>query len=263
MGEFPRLFVRITERLLRSLPRVSTFWCGFWLGVLPSSVIASIDEALYSLRSHYGTAEHNRKGLAPWERRAIETYFPDGARTMVLAVGGGREVVALRRLGFDARGWESHPELAASAQVLLSDEGHPGVIHFARRDEVPHGDEIFDAVILGWSMYTLVHGRGKRVDLLRAIRRRVAEGGPVLLSFFDRAGDDARSISVSRFANLFRRALRRNPIEIGDDMLPNVVHRFTREEIETELRSAGFELLHFEPAGPGPLDSAWAVGRAA
>ena len=263
MGRSARLFVRITERLRRSVPRIEQYWSGFWLGVLPRSAMASVDEALYSLRSNYRTPEHNRQGLAPWERAAIAGNFRSGSRLMVLAVGGGREVVALRRLGFDAHGWESHPELLASAQQLLAEEGHPGVIHAARRDEVPPGDDTYDGIILGWGMYMLVHGRHRRIALLRAVRRRLVAGGPVLLSFFARAGDDRRAVRVFGIAQALRRMLRREPVEPGDDMLPNVVHRFTKEEVEEELGAAGFELLRFDDAGSGPLGSAWAVARPA
>jgi hypothetical protein len=258
-----QLFVRVTERLRRSFPRAGQYWSGFWLGALSRNAMAAVDEALYSLRSNYQTAEHNRQGLAPWERAAIEAYFSPGSRLMVLAVGGGREVVALRRLGFDAQGWESHPELLASAQKLLVEEGHAGVIHPVRRDEVPVGSDIYDGIILGWGMYMLVHGRPRRLALLGAAHRRLVAGGPLLLSFFDRVSDDRRALRVFRIAQLVRRILFREPVELGDDMLPNVVHRFTRDEIEQELKAAGFELLRFEPSGSGRLASAWAVARRA
>lgn len=263
MRRASRLFVRVTERLRRSFPRAEPYWSGFWLGTLSRGAAASVDEALYSLRSNYRSAEHNRQGLASWERVAISEYFPAGSRLMVLAVGGGREVVALRQLGFDAHGWESHPELVAAAQTLLAEEGHPGVIHHVQRDEVPTGNDMYDGIILGWGMYMLVHGRHRRIALLRAARQRLAPRAPLLLSFFDRAGDDPRAIRVFRTARLMRRLLLREPVELGDDMLPNVVHRFTQQEIEDELRAAELRFLRFEPGGSGRLDSAWAVARRA
>ena len=225
--------------------------------------MAAIDEALYSLRTNYRSAEHNRQGLAGWEREAVKAYFTAGSRIMVLGVGGGREVIALRRLGFDAFGWESHPELVTAAAELLAEEGHAGVIHHVARDAVPAGTEAYDGIVLGWGMYMLVHGRPRRVELLRAARERLAPGGPLLLSFFARGGDDPRAIRVHRVARILRRMLGREPVQLGDDMLPNVVHRFTRDEIEGELREAGFHLLRYEVAGSGRLDSAWAVGRPA
>ena len=258
-----RLFVRITERLRRTAPRAEVVWSAFWLGVLPRSAMAAIDEALFGLRSHYGSAAHNLMGLSGWERDAVDGWFAPRSRVMVIGVGGGREVIALRRLGFDAYGWESHPALVAAARALAAEEGHHDVIRPVVRDEVPAGTELYDAVIFGWGMYMLVHGRARRVALLRAARGRLAGNGPVLLSFFPRGDDDPRARRVHRVASLVRRLLRRLPPEPGDDMLPNVVHRFTREEIDSEMREAGFELLHYDPAGKGPLESAWAVGRPA
>lgn len=263
MSVAARLFVRITERLRRTAPRAEVLWSAFWLGVLPRSAMAAIDEALFALRSHYASAAHNRMGLSGWERDAVDGWFAPRSRVMVLGVGGGREVIALRKLGFDAFGWESHPALLAVARALAEEDGYPDVVRPVARDALPDGAQRYDAIIFGWGMYMLVQGRARRIALLRAARGRLAGNGPVLLSFFARGEDDQRARRIHQVASVVRRLLRRPRPEPGDDMLPNAVHRFTRDEIDSELREAGFELLHYDPAGKGPLESGWAVGRPA
>ena len=243
------------------MPRLHQLWSGAWLGVLPRRAMDAIDEALYDLSAKYHAKEHNLEGLTWWESRAIEEHFRPGSKIMVLGVGGGREVIALRRLGFEARGWESHPELLAKAQVLVQEEGWPGVIGHAARDEVPLGTETFDAAILGWSMYMLVHGRERRIALLRAVRERLAPNGPILLSFWTRDEHDRRALRVHRVACVIRWVLRRDPPDLGDDVMPNVVHRFTQAQSREELEAAGFALVHWEPQKGGRHSSGWAVGR--
>lgn len=256
-------FVKLTSWIRRSLPRVSALWSGFWLGVLPDSAIAAIDEALYDLSLNYHSREHNLQGLTPWETEAISRYFQGCRRLMVLAAGGGREVIALRRLGFEAFGWESHPALVATATALAGAEGWSGVIAPSVRDALPETTSLFDGVILGWSMYTLIHGHDRRVALLRGVRDRLPAGGPVLLSFWTRAEDDSRAWRVFQTGRIIRRLQGRPGPDLGDDMLPNVVHRFTRAQIADELAAAGFDLLRWEPSGNGPTASGWAVATRA
>lgn len=263
MGGVARLFVRAGERIARTLPGAHALWSGVWLGVLSDGQLAAIDEALYDLRAHYRGKEHNLRGLAPWETEAIGAWFPPAARIMVLGVGGGREVIALRRLGFEAFGWESHPVLVEAAKALVAAVGYPGTVQRVPRDEAPGGSERYDAAILGWGMYMLVHGRERRVALLRRVRERLPPGAPVLLSFFTRSDGEARAASVHRIGRLTRALVGRRPPELGDDLMPNAVHRFTRSEIDAELVASGFRLERYEPMGTGPLASGWAVARRA
>jgi hypothetical protein len=237
-------------------------WSGLWLGLLPRPALHDIDETMYRRRRNYQGAEHNRRGLFDWEQTAVADYFPPAGRIAVVAAGGGREVLALWRMGFRPEGYECNPALVAAADGLLPVEGCPHRVQPLPRDQAPGGAG-FDAAILGWSAYSLVAGRESRTELLRGMRRLLTPDGPLLLSFFTRGKDDRRAERVARGAARVRRLLRGAEPELGDDLLPNFVHRFTRDEIEGELTSAGFRLLRWEPQGPGRYDSGWAVAKAA
>ncbi len=183
---------------------------------------------------------------------------------LVVACGGGREVLALLGDGFDAYGCESHPALAEYARKLLATRGHPDRIVDAPRDALPPATQPWDAVVLGWGMYSLVHGRKRRIALLEQARAQLAAGGLLLLSFFD-AGAEGRRLRLTRaLANPLRRLRRARPLETGDTLAPNLVHVFARDGLTAELSEAGFDPVTYGLVGEaeGAVRYAAAVARA-
>jgi hypothetical protein len=81
-------------------------------------------------------------------------------------------------------------------------------------------------------------------------------GAPLLLSFFTRAPKHRRFPLSARVANVLRRLRGSKRVEVGDDLVPNYVHRFTEDAIRGEI-----EMLAFATEGRGPYDSGWAVAR--
>lgn len=253
----------LAERVIRHLaPRLHSRWAGLWLGVLGRRGLSRIDQAKYSRRGRYQGAEHNLRGLFEWERAAVERYFAGRERIVVLGAGGGREVLALWRMGFRPQGFECNPDLVRAAGQILPAQGCPARVDHVARDRAPDVDGPFDGAIIGWGAYMLVMGRETRLELLRGMRRLVPEGAPLLLSFFTRGEGERRAPEVARLAGRVRRLLRRPPAETGDDMLPGFVHRFTRGELEEELAAAGFRLMRWQPQGEGPRDTGWGVATA-
>lgn len=232
---------------------------GFWLGVLGRRSLHAIDEAMYRRDGAYRGEAHNVRGLFPWERSALAAHFPPTGRIAVIGAGGGREVLALSAEGYEAVGFECNPALVAAAQTLLGGRRSRGSVTFLPRDQAPSG-ELFDGVVVGWSAYMLIAGRDARVRFLTAIRDTLVPGAPVLLSFFTRSGDGGRLGAVARVAGGIRRLLVRAAVEVGDDLAPNYVHRFTRSEVREELAAGGFLLVEFHEQGSGSTDSGWGVG---
>lgn len=234
---------------------------GVWLGLLRRADLHAVDERFYDRNAPYHGDAHNLRGLFDWEKTALESF--DGCRRVaVLGAGGGREVLALSKLGYDVEGYECNAALVRYAAELLPRQGCTARVTLLPRDEVPTVAEPFDGVILGWSAYTLIPGRAHRIDLLRRLRPLVRPGGPLLLSFFTRGGDTARFRVSAAVANAVRAVMRGERIERGDALAPNFVHSFTAAEIAAELREAGWEPRRFTPHGSGGRDSGWAIGTA-
>jgi hypothetical protein len=78
----------------------------------------------------------------------------------------------------------------------------------------------------------------------------------VLLSFFHRRGATVRFRTASRLGTALRRIRRRPPVEVGDALVPNFVHFFSREQVVGELVEAGYRPLEVEFGSYG-----WAVGE--
>lgn len=246
-------------RMMKLVDGVRT---GFWLGVMTRAHFEAVDELHYHAHGTYNGEEHNLRGLLAWEEAALGEFFGGCRRLAVLGAGGGREVVGLERRGFQVDGYECNPALVDFAAGFLPRHGVAGTVRLLPRDAVPAGDGPWEGVIVGWGAYMLIGGRAQRVHLLRRLRPLVPRGAPLLLSFFTRPEHVFRLKVAYRVARGIRRVLRREPPEMGDDLIPIFVHRFNEAEIAEEMRAAGFRLVRYVPEGRQQHDAGWAVGIA-
>lgn len=219
---------------------------GICLGLLDRHTLHSLDEYCYKSWGEYHDETYNRSGLTNWEQNAIETYFQNARRLLVAGAGGGREILALCKLGYEVDGFECHPELAAFANTLLKEEGVQGKVTVVPRDECIDTVACYDGLIVGWGAYMLIQGRKRRIAFLNKLRHRVKPQAPLLISFFHRTQGQRRFRVIAVVGTALRYLLLRNPIEVGDSLAPNYVHHFTEEEIDQELREAGFRRVFYD-----------------
>jgi hypothetical protein len=247
--------VRLYYVAYRLLEQIQTLlgvtFRGVALGALSDRRRYAIDRVYYDRERMYHTARYNEQGLWDWERQVVEKHFSACQNVLVAAAGGGREVIALRRMGMVVIGFECHAELAAFANTVLERLGLVPDVRTAGRDECPEFATSFTGAIVGWGGYMLIRSRRRRIEFLRQLRRQLLPGAPVLLSFVTRLGNARRFKAVTRIANASRRLLGGEHVEVGDYLVPNFVHLFTRGEIERELAEAGFELAFFSPTPYG------------
>lgn len=240
---------RLPERAAIGLRAVHA---AVWLGVLDDDDLRDLDERFYAGETLYTADAWNEQGLFRWEHDAVHAHVPAGGRVLVAACGGGREVLALLRCGFDARGEEPHPALAAHAEAFLARRGHPGRVRrapwsgFAPRED---GEAPVDGLVVGWGALSLLRGRAGRAAFLREARVRLAPGGMLLASGFDVAAEGRRLRWAAALASAVRLARRAAPVEPGDVLAPNLVHVFTPDRLSAELRGAGFELAEHRVIG--------------
>lgn len=86
----------------------------------------------YQSWSIYRDSAYNESGFRDWEASAIAAYFPKSGRVLVPSCGGGREVLALARRGFEVVAFECEPSLSfivricwRSMKFLLRFSRHP------------------------------------------------------------------------------------------------------------------------------------------
>lgn len=225
---------------------------GFWLGCLSADDLNAITAEHYDHSHESASPEHNLRGFLDWELAVVNRHFPAGSRILVAAAGGGREVLALRRAGYQSDGFECNPVLVQASDAIFEQLGEPRGVMLCPADQVPPGPATYGGLIVGWSAYTHIPTRGRRVAFLQALRQRALPGAPVLLSFFTRTGASRYDGFVRKGANLFR-ALRgrEESVELGDHLSWSYNHLFTREEVEGEMRDAGIRMVHYGKVGDG------------
>lgn len=252
-----RLFLRIQWLASRLSRLIGIGHTGLWLGVFTRNQLHTIGELFYTRQGFYWTEEWNKRGLFDWEKRALETFFAGCRSLLVAGAGGGREVIALRRAGIEAQGFESHPELVRFANALLAKEGMVPDVRVAPWDHCPDLNGQFDGIIVGWGAYMHIRGRTERVAFLRELRSLVGIGSPILLSFYTTSENSRYFRWVARIGGSVARVLGREPVDVGDSLVPNYTHFFTRQRLESELEEGHFEPLAFET-----LEYGHAIGRA-
>ncbi len=252
-----RAYFRSHEALNGFTRLVSASYIGFWLGILTRSHLLEIGERYFNQQTAYWSEEYNKEGLFVWEQRVVEREFQGRRRLLVPAAGGGREVLALRRLGYDVLGFEAHPGLVDVANQVLEREGMAPDVLNAPWDGCPPLDGVFDGIIVGWGAYMHIRGRETRAAFLRELRSKIVPGGPILLSFFSIPKDTRYFRTIARIGNTLARVLGRDPVQVGDCLAPYFAHFFTPQRLTTELVEGGFELVSFDH-----LEYGHAVGRA-
>lgn len=247
----PRAY-RVSERWVRSaLGAVKGAFDGAWLGMLDGPHLDRLDAAFYDGRGEYVDDDYTSSGLHAWEQSAIDRHFPPGGRVVVTGAGGGREVLALLRAGFDAMGYECNPRLVQYGDRFLRARGHEDRLHLAPRHSWPAPDARWDGVVLGWGSYTHITGRAQRIALLRAARTQVPHGAPLLLSFWTTASITTYLKTVYVVGRGVRRLRMRPPVELGDALVGTYVHYFTQPQIRGELADGGFDLVSFSDRNVG------------
>ena len=235
---------------------------GFWLGCLsPDELNAVTTEHFDHSRSHSSNT-HNRSGLFEWEQNALDEFFHARSRVLVAGAGGGREVLALRQSGFEAEGFECSPALVDASHRIFDELADSDYLVHCPPDSVPPGPPTYDALIVGWTVYTHIPTKERRIRFLDALRRRALPHAPLLISFFTRQGchsiDDILAYRLAKVCSVFGRA-RGEPLEIGDHIsFARYEHLFTQDELVEELKDSGFEVAHFAQEA----DFGYAVGIA-
>ena len=252
-GRLVRVYEQ-TRRLLNILVElIHSVFAGVWLGILRSKDLDAIDHR-YHVTSPFVRTEHSRLELFFWERRCVER-FPSRGRILVIGAGGGREMLALARMGYELDGCECNPLLVAVANKVLAPLGCSVCV--AERDKFVAPRPPYDVIVVGWGAYALIRGRANRIRFLESVRSVVKPDAPLVLSFPTRS-EHARGLRLTRtLANILRRLSFREPIEFGDNLRRSPIHHFSRAELESEIQQAGYEIEFY-----GDLQYGHAVCRA-
>jgi hypothetical protein len=238
----------LADRWLNRLGRfASAMHEGFWLGCLNADELNAVTAEHFDQSQYYASTEHNLSGFFGWEKSVLDRFFRRGSRILVAGAGGGREVLALRKAGFDAEGFECSVPLVRASEQIFERVGESKYVTLCEPDRVPQGPRIYDGLVVGWTVYTHIPTKARRIAFLQALSQRALPGSPLLVSFFARQSSASDDVLVHRTARLWRFLLRgrKEPLELGDRIsYARFVRWFSSDEVEAELRTAGFKSAH-------------------
>lgn len=222
---------------------MTTLHEGCWLDCLSANHLNAVTAARFGESQYYASTKLNLSGFFNSETTVLDRHFRRGSRILDAAAGAGREVLALRKAGFEAEGFESSLPLPRANQAIFDRVGQPRhVIPCAPRQRSP-GPATYAGLIVGWAAYTHIPTKLWRIVFLQALRQRALPNSPGLIPFFTRSGCARYENLLCRTATILRLFLRvrKESLDPGDHLeWSRYVYRFTRDEVDTELRTAGF-----------------------
>jgi hypothetical protein len=214
---------------------------------------SALTVAIYDDRAVYLPGGKRHGGLFDWEVKLIANRrFPKTGKILLGAAGGGRELHALTRIGYEVHGFEPAPQLLAGAMRSIQAPGRGKVLagDYRALIDAQHGGplgelaaERYDAAILGWGSYSHVLDRDTRIALLRAVKI-LCPTGPVIVSFIPKhfGGGEVTPwlLAVRKVMPLIARGDPRSDLIF--DPTAGFFVIFSRKALAAEAGEAGYEL---------------------
>jgi hypothetical protein len=244
-----KFVAKLSHSSFRFLKKLTSFIdvvsSGFWLGVMGEKSLDFSDELFYSHAEYYVEDKYNQSGLFEWEKPMIEKHFSNAKNILLIAAGGGRETLALNKMGFEVDSYECNPTLVEYGNGLLKKNGVDSKIKYLPRNSVPGEIKKYDGIIIGWGAYSLIPGGKKRLTFLAKFYPFLNIDAPLMISFLYTLKRARRDKIINKVSNFFRFFSGRDRTDPGDRLAPDFIHYFTEKEIKSELTQAKFRIIDY------------------
>ena len=121
-------------------------------------------------------------GLFGWEEPFVRRFLKPDDRILIVGSGSGREVIALRRDGYNVEGLEPAAAAAELSRDIMKKAGVQAPIRIGGIETVEL-DGQFDLFVFSWYCYSYIAHRPTRIAALRSARAHLAPGGRIILSY--------------------------------------------------------------------------------
>jgi hypothetical protein len=250
-----KFIAKLSHLSFRFLKRLTDFldavFSGFWLGVMSQKSLDFSDELYYNRNKSYFEDKYNLSGLFEWEKPAIQKYFSKSKNILLIAAGGGREILALSKMGFEVESYECNPAMIEYGNALLQKNKIYTSIKYLPRNSVPTEIKKFDGIIIGWGAYSHIPGSKKRLSFLTGLYPFMHKDTPLMISFLYTAGKSRKYKIIKNLSDFFRFFSVKDKTELGDKLEPGFIHYFTEEEIKNELIRADFRIIDYKATDYG------------
>ena len=186
-----------------------------------------------------------------WEKAGIEKYFSNTKSILLIGAGGGRETLALSKMGFEIDSYECNIKLIKYGNELLKKNKINSTIRYLPRNSVPENVKQYDGVIIGWGAYSHIRGKKNRLTFLRALYPFLKIESPLMISFLLREGRNNQDRIVKSISNFFRIIRNKEKTEPGDRFSHIFLHYFTEKEIKKELTQSKYRIIGYNEVGDG------------
>ncbi len=218
---------------------------GFWLGVMGEKSLGYSDELFYNKTKHYTDDSYNLKGLFDWEKPYIEKYFSNAKKILLIAAGGGREALALSKMGFEVDSFECNTIYLNYGNSLLQKYNIKNRIKYLPRNTIPGEIKKYDGIIIGWGAYSHITGSKRRIAFLSDLLPFMHEDSRLMISFVWSSARNRKDKVIRIVSDLFGIFSNGNKFEDGDRLVPDFIHFFTKEEIINELAEAKYKMIDY------------------
>ena len=218
---------------------------GFWLGVMSEKSLDYSDELFYNRNKHYSDDKYNLSGLFDWEKIMIKKHFSNAKSILLIAAGGGREVLALGKMGFEVDSYECNQTLIEYGNVLLQTNKIDNKIKYLPRNSVPSEIKKYDGIIVGWGAYSLIQGNKKRRSFLAGLYPFMHKETSLMVSFLWMEKKGKKDEIIKNISNFFRIFSNKDKTEPGDRLVPDFIHYFSEEEIKNEFIQSKFRVTDY------------------
>jgi SAM-dependent methyltransferase len=193
-------------------------------------------------------------GLFAWEEPFVRRFLKPDDRILVVGSGSGREVIALRRDGYDVEGLEPAAAAAELSRTIMRKAGVEARVRIGGIETVEL-DGRFDLFIFSWYCYSYIAHRPTRIAALRSARAHLAPGGRIILSYI--IGEPIPKRLPFTVAALAARASgagwtpERNDVFGFEPGGLHFEHHFASGEVEDEARAAGLKVAALQLGDDG------------
>ena len=260
MGTFPdwqivkdmaieRFIARVANSSLQLMSKTFNFFdailSGFWLGVMNEKSIDFYVELHYRNSIKYTDDKYNLSGLSGWEKNMINKYFSNAKSILLIGAGGGRETVALTKMGFEVDSYECSKVFVEYGNEFLNKNNIDSEIKYLPANSVPADIKKYDGIIIGWGTYSHIQGNKKRISFLKDLHSFIHKETPLMISFLIKEEKGRQERLIKSVSNFFRVFTRKEKTESGDRLYSYFAHFFNEEEIRSELDRANFILIEY------------------
>ena len=239
-------------KLGRFIIRLGSFIQSLSLVVMRPDDLVEFNRGSYAIPAaiaSWGDDSLLDQGLSPGETDLFAQLPIQQGRLLLLGLGGGRDAIALGKMGFEVVGIDFIPEMVARAEENAARHGVTiqGVVQECSRLEMTPAS--FDLALISAAMYSCIPTRGWRVAMLQRIKTALKPKGYFLCQFILDPGKKVdwrielarKAVGLLSWGNRW--------YEPGDTLRgTEFMHIFLSEdEIKSEFGAAGFDVVYFQP----------------